>query len=76
MALLVLSGPRHPIQFHYNFLQTVGLLGRVISPLQGRCLHTERSQTFVPWVGFEPTIPASERANTVHALDHAVTVIG
>jgi hypothetical protein len=28
----------------------------------------------MPWVGFEPTIPASERAKTVHALDRAVTV--
>jgi hypothetical protein len=30
----------------------------------------------MPWVGFEPTIPASERAKTVHALDRASTVIG
>jgi hypothetical protein len=28
------------------------------------------------WVGFEYTIPASERAKTVHALDRAATVIG
>jgi hypothetical protein len=27
-------------------------------------------------VGFEPTITASERAKTVHALDFAATVIG
>jgi hypothetical protein len=27
-------------------------------------------------VGFEPTIPAFERAKTVHALDRAATVIG
>jgi hypothetical protein len=27
-------------------------------------------------VGFEPTIPASERAKTVHALDRAATVTG
>jgi hypothetical protein len=26
--------------------------------------------------GFEPTIPAFERAKTVHALDRAATVIG
>jgi hypothetical protein len=25
---------------------------------------------------FEPTIPALERAKTIHALDHAATVIG
>jgi hypothetical protein len=30
----------------------------------------------MPRVGFEPTIPVFERAKTVHALDHAVTVIG
>jgi hypothetical protein len=28
------------------------------------------------WVGFEPTIPAFERAKTFHALDRAATVIG
>jgi hypothetical protein len=27
-------------------------------------------------MGFEPTIPASERAKTVHALDRAATVTG
>jgi hypothetical protein len=26
------------------------------------------------WVGFEPTISASERAKTVHALDGSATV--
>jgi hypothetical protein len=30
----------------------------------------------MPWVGFEPTIPALKRAKTVHALDRASTVIG
>jgi hypothetical protein len=30
----------------------------------------------MPLVGFEPTIPAFERAKTVHALDRAATVIG
>jgi hypothetical protein len=29
----------------------------------------------MPQVGFEPTIPIFERANTVHALDRVVTVI-
>jgi hypothetical protein len=28
------------------------------------------------WVGFELTVPASERAKTVHALDLAPAVIG
>jgi hypothetical protein len=30
----------------------------------------------MPWMGFEPTIPASERAKAVHALDRAATVTG
>jgi hypothetical protein len=30
----------------------------------------------MPWMEFEPTIPAFERAKTVHALDRAATVIG
>jgi hypothetical protein len=30
----------------------------------------------MPWVGFEPTVPASERAKTVHALDRSATVTG
>jgi hypothetical protein len=30
----------------------------------------------MPFVGLEPTIPASERAKTVHALDLAATVTG
>jgi hypothetical protein len=30
----------------------------------------------MPRVGFEPTIPAFERAKTVHALDSTATVIG
>jgi hypothetical protein len=30
----------------------------------------------MPYVGFEPTIPASERAKTVYALDYSATVTG
>jgi hypothetical protein len=30
----------------------------------------------MPWVGFEPTIPAFEQAKTVHVLHLAATVIG
>jgi hypothetical protein len=30
----------------------------------------------MPWVGFEPTIPGSERAKTVHALERSATVTG
>jgi hypothetical protein len=65
-----------------HFSQTVGLLGQVISPSQGRYLNTgqhkqnKRTQTSMPRVGFEPTIPASERVKTIHALDRATTVTG
>jgi hypothetical protein len=30
----------------------------------------------MPWVGFEPTIPASERAKKVHDLDRAASMTG
>jgi hypothetical protein len=30
----------------------------------------------MPFVGFEPNIPASERAKTVRALDRSATVTG
>jgi hypothetical protein len=30
----------------------------------------------MPQVGFEPTIPAFERAKTIHSLDRAATVTG
>jgi hypothetical protein len=36
--------------------------------------HTH--QTSMSWVGFERTIPASERAKTVYALDRSATVTG
>jgi hypothetical protein len=38
--------------------------------------QNKHRQTSMPWVGFELTIPAFERAKTVHALDRAATVIG
>jgi hypothetical protein len=57
---------------------------RGISPSQGLYLHTEQHEHRInahdtesmPWVGFEPTIPAFERAKIVHVLDRAATVIG
>jgi hypothetical protein len=85
MALLAHSGPRPLIYFRNHFSQTVGLLGRGISPSQGRYLnkgqHKHRinvntHEASMPWVGFEPTIPASKRAKTVHALYGAATVTG
>jgi hypothetical protein len=56
------------------FVQTVGLLGRAISPSQGRYLHTGQhkhrinTQTSMPWVGFEPTIATFEQAKTARPL--------
>jgi hypothetical protein len=38
--------------------------------------HNKRAQISMHLVGFEPTIPAFDRATTVHALDYAATVIG
>jgi hypothetical protein len=81
-ALPAHSGPWPLIQFRNHFSQTAGFLGRVISPPQGRYLNTGlhkhrinayTQQTSVPWVGFEPTIPASEQAERVHGLDRAAT---
>jgi hypothetical protein len=83
MALVAHSGPRPLIQFRNHFSQTVGLLGRVISPSQGLYLHTDnanieqtQTQTSMRSMGFEPTIPASERAKTGHVLDRSATVTG
>jgi hypothetical protein len=38
--------------------------------------QNKRTQTSMPRVGFESTIPVFERAKTVHASDSAATVIG
>jgi hypothetical protein len=65
-----------------SYTQLVRLLGRVISPSQGRYLHTgqhkqnKRTQTSRPWFGFEPTTPEFYRAKTVHVSDRRATVIG
>jgi hypothetical protein len=77
-----LLGPGLFFSFIIFFTQSVVLLGRGISPSQGGYLHTgehkhrTNAETSMPWVGFEPTIPAFERAKTVHASDRAATVTG
>jgi hypothetical protein len=82
MALQPFVEPWPLFQFLELFTRSVGLLGRGISSSQGLYLHTrqhkqnKRTQTSMPQVGFEPTIPVFERAKTVHALDPADTVIG
>jgi hypothetical protein len=70
-------GPR-PLFFSFMIiLQRVGLLGRVISSSQGLYVNTGQHkhrintythQTFMPCVGYEPTIPASEREKTARLL--------
>jgi hypothetical protein len=69
----------------FSFLihtQSVRLLEREVGPSQGplpthRTTQTQNksTQTSMPGVGFEPTIPVFERAKTVHALDRAAKVI-
>jgi hypothetical protein len=83
-----LYGPLGPCPLIFSFmiiLQTVGLLGRVISSSQDLYLNigqhehrinTYTYETFMHCVGFEPMIPASERVKTVHALDRSATVTG
>jgi hypothetical protein len=79
LLLLPVWSTGHP----WNALfQSVGPLGRGISPSQVRHLHrttqiqNKRRQTSMSWVRFEPTVPAFDRAKTVHALDLAAPVIG
>jgi hypothetical protein len=76
--------------FHFGSVDLrlpVGLLGRVVSSSQGPYVypntgkrthshtHTHTLNIHAP-MGFEPTIPASERAKTVHTLDCSATVTG
>jgi hypothetical protein len=65
--------------------QLVGLLGRVICPMQGLYLHTrttqhnnteKRGHAFIPPVGFEPIIPLSERPKTLRVSDRSAIGIG
>jgi hypothetical protein len=78
MVLPAHSGLRPLIQFRNHFSQTIGLLWQVISSSQGRYRNTRKLKhrintytyrTCMPWVGFELTIPASERAKTVQVSD-------
>jgi hypothetical protein len=55
MALPAHSGPRSLTQFRNHFTQTVGLLGRVTSPSQGRYLNTGQHK---------------HRINTSHTTKH------
>jgi hypothetical protein len=68
--------------FHFSFLilytvcRTPWTRDQLVTrPLPIRTQNKHR-QTSMPWLGFEPMIPAFERAKTIHALDRAATVIG
>jgi hypothetical protein len=49
---------------------------RPVGPSHGHYLHHRTTQTSMPLVGFEPTIPVFVRAKTVHATDGTVNAIG
>jgi hypothetical protein len=79
LLLLFFYGPLLSLGRFFSFL-TLYTKGRtpwrgdqpVARPLSThRTTQTQnkRTQISMPWVGFEPTIPAFERAKTVHALD-------
>jgi hypothetical protein len=79
MALQPFAGAWHLLQFR-NLFYTDGRTPwtsdqPVVRPLPTQ-RQNNRTQTSMPRVGFEPTIPVFERAKTVHALDCAATVIG
>jgi hypothetical protein len=51
-------------------------VARPLPPHKTTQIQNKRTQTSMPRVGFQPTIPVFERAKTDHALDRAVTAIG
>jgi hypothetical protein len=84
MALQPFVGPWPLLQFR-NLCYTDGKTPWASDQPVARPLPTHRTtktqnkrhtQTSMPWVGFEPTILASERAKAVHDLECATTVIG
>jgi hypothetical protein len=70
--------------FSFLILYTVGMTPWTGDQPVARTLPTHRTtqtqnkhtQTSMPQVGFEPTIPVFERAKRVHDIDRAATVIG
>jgi hypothetical protein len=59
------------------YTQSVELLGRGIGTSQDRYYtQNKRTQTSMPQVWFETTIPEFEQAKTVHAVDRAPTEFG
>jgi hypothetical protein len=81
MALPAHSGPWPLIQFRNHISQTIGLLGRVISPSarplpKHRTTQTQNKRIHTPNIRMLSGIRTHERAKTVHALDPAATVTG
>jgi hypothetical protein len=71
------------LQFRIFFTLPARLLGRVISPSQGRYLHTEQQKhrinahsDILALSGIRTHDPSIRASKTVHALDSAATVIG
>jgi hypothetical protein len=70
--------------FSFLILYTVGStpwmgdqpVARLMSTHRTSQTQNKRTQTSMPRVGFEHTIPMFERTKTVHALDPTATVIG
>jgi hypothetical protein len=79
MALQPFVGPWPLLQFR-NLFYTVGRTPWTEDQPVARPLPTHRinahTQTSMTRVGFESAIPVFQRAQTVHALDRAATVIG
>jgi hypothetical protein len=70
--------------FSFLILYTVGttlwmgdqFVARPVPTHKTTQTRNKRTETRMPRVGFEPTIPVFKRAKTVHALDRAAAVIG
>jgi hypothetical protein len=83
VALQPLLGPGLFCSFVIFFWQTVGILGRVISPSQGHYLHTGQHKhrinahpDILALSGIPTHVSSVERAKIVHAVDRAATVTG
>jgi hypothetical protein len=84
MALQLIARPWQFFFFlvSWFYTQSVGLLGKGISPEQGLYLHTRqhkqntRIQTTIPQVGLQPTNTVFELAKKIHDLERAATAIG
>jgi hypothetical protein len=59
-----------------NFVHHNQPVARPLPAHRAAKTQNKRKQTSMPQVGFAPTIPVFEQAETVHALDRAATVIG